>query len=147
MTHSAVDHSHEINALKLEIESLGAEIKKLKAEGTPKDQLTEHISKLTTLKARLQTVEAEQLKSSPQHAQAKFDRVSLEELLKKRFFYAPSFQIYGGNLRLQVLIVAQVFPACTTMVRRVARCSPTSWMHGVSISSWRKTCWSWTAPF
>ncbi|KAG1112653.1 hypothetical protein G6F42_014679 [Rhizopus arrhizus] len=28
----------------------------------------------------------------------KFDRAALEQLVTKRFFYAPSFQIYGGNV-------------------------------------------------
>lgn len=28
----------------------------------------------------------------------KFDRAALEQLVTKRFFYAPSFQIYGGRV-------------------------------------------------
>ena len=28
----------------------------------------------------------------------KFDRGKLEDLLKRRFFYVPSFEIYGGKL-------------------------------------------------
>lgn len=30
-------------------------------------------------------------------ADKQFDRTALEQLLTKRFFYAPSFQIYGGK--------------------------------------------------
>ena len=29
--------------------------------------------------------------------QEKFDRAKLEDLLKRRFFFVPSFEIYGGR--------------------------------------------------
>lgn len=58
-----------------------------------------------------------------------FNRAGLEDLLKRRFFYAPAFSIYGGQTGLSLshtkllpvcvhrssaLAVPQVLPGCTT---------------------------------
>lgn len=35
--------------------------------------------------------------AAPKASKDGFDRTALEDLLKRRFFYAPSFSIYGGT--------------------------------------------------
>lgn len=32
----------------------------------------------------------------------KFNRSEVEDLLKRRFFYAPSFEIYGGIINFKI---------------------------------------------
>ena len=59
-------------------------VKELKSRSIPKPQLDNEIQKLLKLKQLL-------LENTPKP----FNRSSLESLLLKRFFYAPSFQIYG----------------------------------------------------
>ncbi|KAJ3064911.1 Glycine--tRNA ligase 1, mitochondrial [Podochytrium sp. JEL0797] len=71
------------------IEKQGDVLKGLKAQKTPKDALVPHVDRLVSLKAELA---ARMAKSNTK----KFDRGALEEMLLKRFFYAPSFAIYGG---------------------------------------------------
>lgn len=39
---------------------------------------------------------------------ATFNRTTLEEVLKKRFFYTPSFQIYGGKLFLSKFLTSAI---------------------------------------
>jgi glycyl-tRNA synthetase len=34
-----------------------------------------------------------------------FNRPALEQLLGKRFFYAPAFSLYGGNMSLSSSII------------------------------------------
>lgn len=62
-------------------------VKKAKQAKMSKEELEPLIQTLLSLKAQLKD---EQAKVKP------FDRAALEALLTKRFFYAPSFQIYGG---------------------------------------------------
>ncbi|KAJ3193293.1 Glycine--tRNA ligase 1, mitochondrial [Irineochytrium annulatum] len=73
------------------IAAQGDLIKGLKGKKTPKDQLQQHVDKLVALKAEL----AKKVEAS-KGSKDRFDRSALEGLLLKRFFYAPSFAIYGG---------------------------------------------------
>ena len=41
--------------------------------------------------------------------QEKFERSKLEDLLKRRFFFVPSFEIYGGKLTIRLTAVLNVF--------------------------------------
>eukprot|EP00158_Paraphelidium_tribonemae_P009067 Partr_v1_DN28759_c0_g1_i5_m63285 putative Glycyl-trna synthetase len=76
--------------LALKVQEQGARIRQLKAEhGNKAPQLQAELVTLQELKAELSALES--ALSTP-----KFDRASLEELLRKRFFYSPSFGIYGG---------------------------------------------------
>jgi glycyl-tRNA synthetase len=63
----------------------------LKEEGRPKLEIQAAVAELKVRKKALEQREA-QLTSKT----VKFDRSGLEDLLKRRFFYAPSFEIYGG---------------------------------------------------
>ncbi|KAJ3112047.1 Glycine--tRNA ligase 1, mitochondrial [Phlyctochytrium bullatum] len=78
------------DALHAEIAKQGDLIKALKAKKVAKDELQVHVDRLVSLKAEA----AERLESKK--VKNKFDRTVLEGLLLKRFFYAPSFAIYGG---------------------------------------------------
>ncbi|KAI8852852.1 hypothetical protein BC829DRAFT_414283 [Chytridium lagenaria] len=73
-----------------EIARQGDLIKGLKGKKTSKADLQPHVDRLVALKADM----AKRLESK--NAKGKFDRTVLEGLLLKRFFYSPSFAIYGG---------------------------------------------------
>ncbi|KAJ3062150.1 Glycine--tRNA ligase 1, mitochondrial [Quaeritorhiza haematococci] len=82
-----------------EIESQGTLVRVLKAQNkeSPSDDLklriAAEVDKLKKLKA-----EREPIAAAAEAARKKdeFDRAGLESMLLKRFFYAPSFSIYGG---------------------------------------------------
>ncbi|KAJ3417282.1 Glycine--tRNA ligase 1, mitochondrial [Chytridiales sp. JEL 0842] len=64
-------------------------IKAMKSQKKPKDEIQPLIDRLLALKTE-GALRAEASKEK------KFDRAGLEALLLRRFFYAPSFGIYGG---------------------------------------------------
>lgn len=139
--------------LKVEIERQAAKVTQLKAASTTgKPELQSEIDKLVALKKQLAALELSSIPSAvTAPVEPKFDRAGLEELLKKRFFYAPSFGIYGGMTVYQLLIsinnITQEFPVFLIMVRRVAPCKPISWIAGVNILSSKKICWRSIPPF
>ena len=62
-----------------------------------------------------------------------FNKQQLESVLTQRFFYAPAFEIYGGEYvvcasKAMTLIdcTVQVWLACTIMAHPVQHCKPTS---------------------
>lgn len=59
----------------------------LKLNSAPKTEIETHITQLLFLKENLALKAPKSIK---------FDRQALESVLAKRFFVAPSFQIYGG---------------------------------------------------
>ena len=74
----------------------------MKAAGASKDEIKSAVEALNALKLEL----AEKVCPSEAHTHVKtpkaapkkeFNRASFEDLLKRRFFYAPSFEIYGGE--------------------------------------------------
>jgi hypothetical protein len=89
-----------------------------------------------------------------------FDKARFEALLNRRFFYAPSFEIYGGEFIVIISfpsascqchatglsisfnhdICPQASPACTTTAHRARPCRRTSSRNGESTSSSRSTC-------
>lgn len=74
------------------VETQAAFVKQLKTENAAADVLAVEVAKLKLLKSQNAT------NLSPPLAAIKFDRTTLEDLLKRRFFYTSSFQIYGGTL-------------------------------------------------
>ena len=66
-------------------------VRHLKASGRPNLEVTEAIAEL---KSRKKALEQKEKELAPRE---KFNRAALEDLLKRRFFYAPSFSIYGGK--------------------------------------------------
>ena len=70
-------------------------VRQLKEAGRPKLEVQGAVAEL---KARKKALEQREEQLSPKQAQ--IDRSGLEDLLKRRFFYTPSFSIYGGICRL-----------------------------------------------
>jgi glycyl-tRNA synthetase len=76
-----------VDELEQKIILQGDKIKAMKAKKLTKDEIQPEVDELLKLKALLKEL---QLTEKP------FDRQQLESVLAKRFFVAPSFQIYGG---------------------------------------------------
>ncbi|KAJ3154890.1 Glycine--tRNA ligase 1, mitochondrial [Geranomyces michiganensis] len=79
----------QLEEVKAALTKQGDVVKALKAAKTPKEEVQPEVEKLLALKEQFKQL-------SLADATPKFDRQSLESLLLKRFFFAPSFEIYGG---------------------------------------------------
>ena len=79
------------SSLEKQIESVGNEIRQLKLEKAEKTIVDEKVSLLKGLKTELEGIQR-----SLASTRTTFDRVKFEEMVKKRFFYTPSFSIYNG---------------------------------------------------
>ncbi|PAV82277.1 hypothetical protein WR25_03174, partial [Diploscapter pachys] len=91
--------SPEVNAklapLREAVKEYGDIVKKLKESNSPKEQLDRAISEL---KNRKKLLEEAEVALAPH--EASFDRAKLDDLLKRRFFFEPSFAIYGPQTGL-----------------------------------------------
>ncbi len=67
-------------------------VRRLKSEKQPSLVVGEAVAELKKRKKALEQMELELMPKDD-----KFSRPALEDLLKRRFFYAPSFSIYGGG--------------------------------------------------
>ena len=76
-----------------EVEKQAALVRKMKAEGAERLHINHAVDDLKRLKEELKAIEATLPVAA---AEKKFDRAGLDDLLKKRFFFYPSFSIYGG---------------------------------------------------
>lgn len=72
----------------------------LKSENRPKLEVTEAVA---LLKERKKALEKKEKELAPK--ETSFDRAGVEGLAKRRFFYAPAFSIYGGELAAYALAV------------------------------------------
>jgi glycyl-tRNA synthetase len=77
-----------VDKIKTLISNQGALVKQLKALNTPKNKIDVEVEKLISLKEQLRKLEIS--------SKSSFDKQAFEDLLKRRFFYTPSFQLYGG---------------------------------------------------
>ncbi|CCD72866.1 Glycine--tRNA ligase [Caenorhabditis elegans] len=77
--------------LRAAVKEYGDLIRDLKAKGAPKIDIDKAV---VELKARKRLLEDTEIALAPK--EASFDRLKLEDLLKRRFFYDQSFAIYGG---------------------------------------------------
>lgn len=77
--------------LRVRVQEQGDLVRRLKEQGRPKLELQAAVAEL---KARKKALEQQEAALSPK--EEVFDRNGLEDLLKRRFFYTPSFAIYGG---------------------------------------------------
>ncbi|KAI8823554.1 uncharacterized protein EV422DRAFT_493603 [Fimicolochytrium jonesii] len=84
------DSKSQLDATKDAVTKQGEVVKKLKLEKASKEQIQPEVDKLVALKEQLKQL------SLKEDGADKFDRATLESVLLKRFFYAPSFEIYGG---------------------------------------------------
>eukprot|EP00795_Rhopilema_esculentum_P014077 gene14077-5064_t len=80
-----------LNEFRKSVKEQGDLVRKLKAEKAP---ITEIDVAVRELKARKRILEAKELELEAPGE--KFDRGKCEDLLKRRFFYTPAFEIYGG---------------------------------------------------
>ncbi len=80
---------HMMTSLESEIQTLASSIAALKTEHPKSELIPEKVEKLKALK--------KQLALKLVQPEKKFNRSALESTLLKRFFFAPSFEIYGGK--------------------------------------------------
>ncbi|CAI4230474.1 unnamed protein product [Auanema sp. JU1783] len=81
----------QLAPLRAAVKEYGDMIRDLKANGAPKIDVDKAVIEL---KARKKLLEETEIALAPK--EASFDRLKLEDLLKRRFFYDQSFAIYGG---------------------------------------------------
>lgn len=85
------ENSSLLDNLRKSVKEQGDLVRKLKSENAPGPDIDVAIKELKVRKKALENKEKE---LAPK--QEKFDRSKLEDLLKRRFFFVPSFEIYGG---------------------------------------------------
>eukprot|EP00499_Haloplacidia_sp_CaronLabIsolate_P015083 CAMPEP_0196775576 /NCGR_PEP_ID=MMETSP1104-20130614/4107_1 /TAXON_ID=33652 /ORGANISM="Cafeteria sp., Strain Caron Lab Isolate" /LENGTH=734 /DNA_ID=CAMNT_0042145745 /DNA_START=12 /DNA_END=2216 /DNA_ORIENTATION=- len=82
----------DLDALRATVTRQGNHVRELKASGAAQETVTAAVEELKRLKVELAAaVAAEEAESGVQ-----FDRAQFEDLMKRRMFYVPSFEIYGG---------------------------------------------------
>ncbi|ULU02442.1 hypothetical protein L3Y34_002203 [Caenorhabditis briggsae] len=81
----------QLAPLRAAVKEYGDLIRDLKAKQAPKIDIDKAV---VELKARKKLLEETEIALAPK--EASFDRLKLEDLLKRRFFYDQSFAIYGG---------------------------------------------------
>ncbi|CAI2348891.1 unnamed protein product [Caenorhabditis sp. 36 PRJEB53466] len=81
----------QLSPLRAAVKEIGDRVRDLKASGAPKIDVDRAV---VELKARKKELEEKEIALAPKDAS--FDRLKLEDLLKRRFFYDQSFAIYGG---------------------------------------------------
>lgn len=91
MSTDNAENSTILENLRKSLKEQGDLVRKLKAENAPAPDLEVAIKELKVRKKAFETKEKEM---APK--QEKFERSKLEDLLKRRFFFVPSFEIYGG---------------------------------------------------
>ncbi|XP_058954837.2 glycine--tRNA ligase [Pocillopora verrucosa] len=91
MSADNAENSTILENLRKSLKEQGDLVRKLKAENAPAPDLEVAIKELKVRKKAFETKEKEM---APK--QEKFERSKLEDLLKRRFFFVPSFEIYGG---------------------------------------------------
>jgi glycyl-tRNA synthetase len=88
---ASADVEAKLEPLRAEVKAAGDLVRKLKAENGDKNDVAKAVFDLKALKKRLEDAEIEHAPKG-----AHFDRLKMEDLLKRRFFYDQSFAIYGG---------------------------------------------------
>ncbi|VDO28928.1 unnamed protein product, partial [Haemonchus placei] len=81
----------QLAPLRIAVKEYGDLVRQLKEQGAPKIDIDKAVIEL---KARKKKLEDTEVALAPK--EASFDRLKLEDLLKRRFFYDQSFSIYGG---------------------------------------------------
>ena len=77
--------------LRASVQEQGNKIRQMKAEKAPELDIKKEVNEL---KRRKKILEDKEFDLRP--VTEKFDRARMEDLLKRRFFYNQSFEIYGG---------------------------------------------------
>ena len=99
----------ELDALNAKITKQGAEVRQMKKDGAPADKIGEAVQALQALKLEAGTL-TEKLKGD----EPEFNRKAFDDLIIRKMFVVPSFEIHGGVKGLFDLGP----PACGLKVRR-----------------------------
>lgn len=81
----------DLQPFRLSVKEQGDLIRSLKQSGAPELDIKKAVNEL---KLRKKALEDKEFELAPK--KDSFDRGRMEDLLKRRFYYAPSFEIYGG---------------------------------------------------
>ena len=90
MTTLATNWQDELDGLSAQVTKQGSAVRQLKKDGAEADMIAEAIQKLQELKIQSSTLQA-------LHATANdFDRKAFDDLVLRKMFVIPSFEIHGG---------------------------------------------------
>lgn len=101
----------ELDALNAEVTKQGASVRQLKKDGAAADIIGEAVQRLQALKLQAST-----LSELVQSDLPTFNRKAFDDLVIRKMFIVPSFEIHGGVKGLFDLGP----PACALKVRRVS---------------------------
>jgi glycyl-tRNA synthetase len=82
-----------VSSLSAAVTAQGEVVKRLKSEKASKELIEQAVNQLKTLKVQLAAATPQADNKVDEEKQL---RAGLEDLLLRRFFYVPSFEIYGG---------------------------------------------------
>lgn len=85
------DGAVDLDALRAQIAKKGGDVRQLKKDGAPKEDIMKEVAALKELRAQL-----EALAVDGGAEKWKIDIAALEDLLKRRMFICPAFEIYRG---------------------------------------------------
>ncbi|CAD5211148.1 unnamed protein product [Bursaphelenchus okinawaensis] len=88
---ASVEVETELAPYRAAVKEIGDKVRQLKLDKADENDIKRVVNEL---KARKKVLEDKELELAPKAPS--FDRVKLEDLLKRRFFYDQSFAIYGG---------------------------------------------------
>ena len=98
----------ELDALNAQITKQGSQVRQLKKDGAEADSIGEAVARLQKLK-----MQASSLSEQLQADQPSFNRKAFDDLVLRKMFVVPSFEIHGGVKGLFDLGP----PACALKVR------------------------------
>ena len=81
----------ELDALNAKITKHGAEVRQLKKDGAAAEKIGEAVKALQALK-----LEASELSEKLKGDEPEFNRKSFDDLIIRKMFVVPSFEIHGG---------------------------------------------------
>ena len=91
MAEDLANRQDELDALNAQITKQGSSVRQLKKDGADADVIAEAVQALQQLKITA-SVLTEQLKSN----EPEFNRKSFDDLVIRKMFVVPSFEIHGG---------------------------------------------------
>jgi glycyl-tRNA synthetase len=109
MTHE-IDDTHwkdKLDALNAQVTKQGSTVRQLKKDGASADSIAEAVAALQTLKIEAEALHKEYSKEET------FNRKAFDDLVVRKMFVVPSFEIHGGVKGLYDLGP----PACALKVR------------------------------
>ncbi|KAF1795744.1 Glycyl-tRNA synthetase/DNA polymerase subunit gamma-2 [Phytophthora cactorum] len=84
----------DLDALRASVTRQGAQVRELKQKGAAAEDVKAAVDELKKLKLELETQTA--LQGPAEDGLSKSDKKALDDLLLRKMFVVPSFEIYGG---------------------------------------------------